>query len=89
MDPVHSLQSQFDEAEWGPKLEGRDLYRLPDPTARKALEYYRDPAHRGYLSWTVPEGHSPSLFFKAPGTRTEDQKVGPEEKIKESENRLF
>ena len=39
-------------------------YRLPDPTSRKDLEYYRDPAHRGYLSHTLGEGHSPSLFFK-------------------------
>jgi large subunit ribosomal protein L15 len=43
-------------------------YRLPDPTSRKDMEYYRDPAHRGYLSHLVPEGHGPSLFFKTPGT---------------------
>ncbi len=43
-------------------------YRLPDPTSRKDIEYYRDPAHRGYLSHLVPEGHGPSLFFKTPGT---------------------
>ena len=42
-------------------------YRLPDPTGRKDLEYYRDPAHRGYLSWQVKEGQGPSLFFKTPG----------------------
>lgn len=45
-------------------------YRLPDPTSRKDLEYYRDPAHRGYLSHLVEEGHGPSLFFKTPGTGT-------------------
>ena len=28
-------------------------YRLPDPTSRKDLEYYRDSAHRGYLSHLV------------------------------------
>lgn len=45
-------------------------YRLPDPTSRKDLEYYRDSAHRGYLSHLVEEGHGPSLFFKTPGTGT-------------------
>ncbi|KAI9678693.1 MAG: YmL10 [Caeruleum heppii] len=42
-------------------------YRLPDPTSRKDMEYYRDPAHRGYLAHLVPEGEGPSLFFKTPG----------------------
>ncbi|KAI9766492.1 MAG: YmL10 [Candelina submexicana] len=42
-------------------------YRMPDPTSRKDIEYYRDPAHRGYLSHLVPEGEGPSLFFKTPG----------------------
>ncbi|KAI9770384.1 MAG: YmL10 [Geoglossum simile] len=42
-------------------------FRLPDPTSRKDIEYYRDPAHRGYLSHLVPEGEGPSLFFKVPG----------------------
>jgi large subunit ribosomal protein L15 len=39
-------------------------YRLPDPTGRKELEYYRDPKHRGYLSHLVKEGEGPSLYFK-------------------------
>lgn len=43
------------------------MHRLPDPTSRKDIEYYRDQAHRGYLSHLVPEGHGPSLFFKTPG----------------------
>jgi large subunit ribosomal protein L15 len=43
-------------------------YRLPDPTSRKDMEYYRDEAHRGYLSHLVEEGQGPSLFFKTPGT---------------------
>ncbi|RDW94831.1 ribosomal protein L15 [Coleophoma crateriformis] len=54
-------------------------YRLPDPTSRKDMEYYRDPAHRGYLSHLVPEGHGPSLFFKTPGAsnvRRKAKKVG-------------
>lgn len=41
-------------------------YRLPDPASRKDLEYYRDPAHRGYLSYQLQEGQGPSLFFKSP-----------------------
>ena len=45
-------------------------YRLPDPTSRKDMEYYRDYAHRGYLSHLVEEGHGPSLFYKTPGTYT-------------------
>lgn len=52
-------------------------YRLPDPTGRKDIEYYRDPEHRGYLSHLVPEGHGPSLFFKTPGTRRTSTKKGP------------
>lgn len=43
-------------------------HRLPDPTSRKDFEYYRDPAHRGYLSHLVTEGQTPSLFFKVPKT---------------------
>ncbi|KAI2642481.1 hypothetical protein GGS21DRAFT_537027 [Xylaria nigripes] len=41
-------------------------YRLPDPTSRWDMEYYRDPAHRGYLSHTLRPGQSPSLYFKVP-----------------------
>lgn len=40
--------------------------RLPDPVSRKAIEYYRDPAHRGYLSYQVGQCQGPSLFFKTP-----------------------
>lgn len=41
-------------------------YRLPDPSSRKEFEYYRDPAHRGYLAYQVKDGEGPSLFFKTP-----------------------
>lgn len=41
-------------------------YRLPDPVGRWHIEYYRDPAHRGYLSHQVAPGETPSLFFKVP-----------------------
>jgi ribosomal protein L15 len=44
-------------------------YRLPDPTSREDIEYYRDPAHRGYLSFQLKAGESPSLYFKVPGER--------------------
>lgn len=62
-----ALQSESGEVSVNPTAQ-RFVYRLPDPTSRKDLEYYRDPAHRGYLSHTVEEGHGPSLFFKTPGT---------------------
>ncbi|CCU75176.1 50S ribosomal subunit protein L15 [Blumeria hordei DH14] len=50
------------------------MYRLPDPTSRKDLEYYRDSSKRGYLSHLVAEGHGPSLFFKTPGTKKDKKK---------------
>lgn len=39
-------------------------YRLPDPSGRKDIEYYRDAKNRGYLSHEVKEGELPSLYFK-------------------------
>ncbi|ERS97413.1 large subunit ribosomal protein L15 [Sporothrix schenckii 1099-18] len=45
------------------------LRRLPDPTSRWDIEYYRDPAHRGYLSDQLKPGESPSLYFKVPGVQ--------------------
>lgn len=47
----------------------KHMYRLPDPTSRWDIEYYRDPAHRGYLSHQVQPGQSPSLYFKVPGEK--------------------
>lgn len=66
-------------------------YRLPDATARKDIEYYRDPAHRGYLSHLVKEGESPSLFFKKPGeAKDRKSQAARREAAKASaENRLF
>jgi large subunit ribosomal protein L15 len=64
-------------------------YRLPDPTSRKDIEYYRDPAHRGYLSYLVPEGHGPSLFFKTPGTGTAHKKKAMSAKEVKEESRLW
>ncbi|TKA68682.1 hypothetical protein B0A49_09551 [Cryomyces minteri] len=87
-DPINSLQTvgaapAAAEVDEGSEAEGaaavmskRFTYRLPDPTSRKDIEYYRDPAHRGYLSHLVPEGQGPSLFFKTPGTgRVHHKKV--------------
>ncbi|XXH04384.1 hypothetical protein Hte_010798 [Hypoxylon texense] len=50
------------------------FYRLPDPTSRWDIEYYRDPAHRGYMSHTLQPGESPSLFFKVPPAQLSRQK---------------
>ncbi|KAL6787121.1 hypothetical protein J3E68DRAFT_440691 [Trichoderma sp. SZMC 28012] len=49
--------------------KGPFRYRLPDPTSRADIEYYRDPAHRGYLSHQIAPGQSPSLYFKVPGVQ--------------------
>lgn len=46
-------------------------YRLPDPSSRKEIEYYRDEKNRGYLSHTVKDGESASLYFKTPATEEE------------------
>ena len=66
-------------------------YRLPDATGRKDIEYYRDPAHRGYLAHTLNEGDSPSLFFKPPReTRDRKKQTAKRNAAKASaENRLF
>ncbi|KAJ5773532.1 50S ribosomal subunit protein L15 [Penicillium paradoxum] len=40
-------------------------YRLPDPTKRRDIEYYRDPAHRGYLAHLLKPMEGPSLFFRS------------------------
>jgi large subunit ribosomal protein L15 len=77
MDPINSLQSRINQAAASTETAenvsqqlARDAskykFRLPDPASRKDLEYYRDAAHRGYLSHLVEPGQSPSLFFKAP-----------------------
>lgn len=58
-------------------------YRLPDPTSREDIEYYRDPAHRGYLSHQLKEGESPSLYFKVPGEKKIKTKASGQQKPKE------
>lgn len=73
-DPMVSLRwdpEAMGNANLGPKIEREDIvknaayqYRLPDPTDRKELEYYRDPKHRGYLAHTLKQGELPSLYWK-------------------------
>ena len=68
-------------------------FKLPAPTSRKDIEYYRDERKRGYLSHLVPEGQGPSLFFKTPGVKSvhaDGSAAGLGRKSKErAANRLF
>lgn len=102
MDPIHSLQSRItlspdspeaaEEAADALEMERkRYRFRLPDPTKRKDLEYYRDSAHRGYLSHLVEDGHGPSLFFKTPGAGKKDSKkaVGKAKNQQQTTSRLW
>ncbi|SMR45992.1 unnamed protein product [Zymoseptoria tritici ST99CH_3D1] len=103
MDPINSLQSRASTAaatgvveEDAAQVLEQDKkvyrYRLPDPTSRKHLEYYRDSAHRGYLSHLVEAGQGPSLFFKTPGSGKKDGKKTPGKATKtqqRAENRLW
>jgi large subunit ribosomal protein L15 len=64
--------------------------KLANPTARKDIEYYRDPEHRGYLSDTLNEGESPSLFWiesKVKGQGLTKEQV--EKRKAKQTNRLF
>lgn len=63
-------------------------YRLPDPTKRRDIEYYRDPAHRGYLSHLLKPLEGPSLFFRSPVERKSAAGSAKKEKIL-PENRLW
>lgn len=66
-------------------------YRLPDATGRKDIEYYRDPAHRGYLAYTLKQDESPSLFFKPPREAKDKKKQSAKRDAAKAsaENRLF
>lgn len=87
MDPINSLLSEIKE---GKEEEKKEWYnRLPDPTSRKDIEYYRDPAHRGYLGHMVPEGHGPSLFYKTPGTGKVAARKSVKAKSVAGENRIW
>ncbi|CAK4032093.1 54S ribosomal L10, mitochondrial [Lecanosticta acicola] len=100
MDPVYSLQSQVklssptaQRAEKAVKSleQVRKLYRyrLPDPSSRKDLEYYRDSAHRGYLSHLVEEGHGPSLYFRTPGLLKRKKTTGNQSAQQKVDNRIW
>lgn len=87
---------EYVEAELGKRRGRPHMYRLPDPTSRRDVEYYRDPAHRGYLSHSLKPGESPSLFHKVPGqedpirARIEaEKKRKQEEKQREMKDRLW
>ncbi|KAI9367404.1 ribosomal protein L18e/L15P [Aspergillus egyptiacus] len=62
-------------------------YRLPDPTKRRDIEYYRDPAHRGYLAHLLKPMEGPSLFFRSPVERKSMSGVKKEKVL--PENRLW
>lgn len=64
-------------------------YRLPDPTSRKDIEYYRDPAKRGYLAHTVGEGETPSLYHKLPRMDVGVKRTVNRKKDDAGENRLW
>lgn len=102
-DPINSLQSKplalgeaaaalMSNGQTGLAEDKKYAYRLPDATSRKDIEYYRDPAHRGYLSYMVAEGHGPSLFFKTPGMgRTDRKKITAKggKTMAKGENRIW
>lgn len=67
----------------------KHMYRLPDPTSRDEIEYYRDIAHRGYLSHLVKPGESPSLYFKVPIAGTVVPKKLTKEQVAEQKDRLW
>ena len=97
-DPIVSLQTQrvglaatdpdSNTRKMAP-LEMQYVKRLPDPANRKDIEYYRDPAHRGYLSYQVGKKEGPSLFFKPPVEGSELKKRTGKAKAKASENRIW
>lgn len=62
-------------------------FRLPDPTRRRDIEYYRDPAHRGYLAHLLKPMEGPSLFFRSPEERKSTAGVKKEKVL--PENRLW
>lgn len=87
-DPINSLKTLKVSGQEPVKTAGF-MARLPDPTSRKDLEYYRDHAHRGYLSYQVAEGQGPSLFFKTPGTGMTGKRKTKEKRAVAGENRMF
>jgi len=91
MHPIVSLQSASSPEQLAEVLRQYPK-RLPDPASRKDIEYYRDPAHRGYLNHLLQEGQGPSLFFKTPGQVKTGKKgavVRGKKTSAKAENRLW
>ena len=85
-DPVHSrLFQPTPISKLVASPDTKFEYALPDPIQRRQLEYYRDKAYRGYLSYQVPEGHGPSLYFRTPGTGIVGDKVRQKKTTKSSD----
>jgi large subunit ribosomal protein L15 len=64
-------------------------HRLAGASSRFDIEYYRDPAHRGYLSGDVAENESPSLFFKHVDAKPAKGASKKKDKKSKAANRLF
>ena len=99
-DPMVSLRwdpEAMGNPNLGPTIPREDIvknnpyqYRLPDPTDRKELEYYRDPKHRGYLAHTLKAGELPSLYWKPQNLVKREPSVEELEKKKAlEENRVW
>ncbi|CAG7975971.1 unnamed protein product [Penicillium salamii] len=74
--------------QWQSLLErNHKAFRLPDPTKRRDIEYYRDPAHRGYLAHLLKPLEGPSLFFRSSEERKSAAGVKKEKIL--PENRLW
>lgn len=65
------------------------MKRMPDPVGRWHIEYYRDPAHRGYLSHQIAPGETPSLYFKVPVEVTKKRDVKAAKTSKRADKQLF
>lgn len=89
-DAAQTAVSEADNTALQPRLPALPpfKYRLPDPVGRRDIEYYRNPAHRGYLVHTIREGEGPSLFFKPPGSNTK-KSVKEDKKKDTNENKLW
>lgn len=91
MDPIYSRLSPPLPVDAKAEPRPKYPYRLPDPASRKELEYYRDPAHRGYLSYMLEDGQGPSLFWKTPGFGAvkRDDSAKLEKRKAVTENRIW
>lgn len=91
---VHSdtplpVGQEFVEGQLAKARENGYKYRLPDPVSRWHIEYYRDPAHRGYLSHQLAPGETPSLFFKVPEEVIKKRAAKVVKKSAKADNKLF